>query len=83
LQTRGTWIIRNFKTALADAQYDSAKVRKMVNEHDAEPVIPYRKGSRIKNSLRVRRDFTVHGTKRLGLLRKRASTERVFSRAKE
>jgi transposase len=72
------------KTVLADAQYDSAKVRETVREFGAEPVIPYRKSSRIKNALRVGRDFVVHGVKRLiNLFRKRVSFERVFGRAKE
>jgi len=73
-----------FKTVLADAQYDSAKVRNTVREYGAEPVIPYRKTSRIKSGLKVGRDFVVHGVKRLvNLFRKRVSIERVFSRAKE
>ncbi len=73
-----------FETVLADAQYDSSKVRETVREYGAEPVIPYRKTSRIKSGLRVRRDFVVHGTKRLvSLFRKRVCIERVFSRAKE
>jgi hypothetical protein len=73
-----------FETVLADAQYDSAKVMETVEEYGAEPVIPYRKTSRIKNGLKVGRDFVVHGTKRLvKLFRKRVSIERVFSRAKE
>jgi len=72
------------KTVLADAQYDSAKVRNTVREYGAEPVIPYRKTSRIKNALKVGKDFVVRGVKRLvKLLRKRVSVERVFSRAKE
>jgi len=72
------------KTVLADAQYDSAKVRETVREFGAEPVIPYRKSSRIKYALRVGHDFVVHGVKRLvNLFRKRVSIERVFSRAKE
>ena len=33
-------------------------------EYGAEPVIPYRKCSKIKNALRVGRDFVVHGVKR-------------------
>jgi len=74
----------SFNTVLADAQYDSAKVRIAVRKHGAEPVIPYRKSSKIKHSLRVGRDFIVHGVKRLAnLFRKRVSIERVFSRAKE
>jgi hypothetical protein len=73
-----------FKTVLADAQYDSSKVRKTVREYDAESIIPYRKSSKIKNALRVGRDFVVRGVKRLvKLFRKRVCIERVFSRAKE
>jgi transposase len=73
-----------FKTVLADAQYDSAKVRETVEEFGAEPVIPYMKSSNIKNALRVGRDFVVHGVKRLvNLFRKRVCIERVFGRAKE
>jgi ribosomal protein L32E len=68
---------------VADAQYDSVKVRKTVRGYGAEPVIPYRKRSKVK-SLSVGRDFIVHGVKRLvNLFRKRVSVERVFSRAKE
>jgi len=74
----------SFETVLADAQYDSAKVRKTVEECGAEPVIPYRKSSKIKHTLKVGRDFVVHGIKRLvNLFRKRVCIERVFSRAKE
>ena len=72
-----------FKVIVADAQYDSVKVRKTVRGYGAEPVIPYRKRSKVK-SLSVGRDFIVHGVKRLvNLFRKRVSVERVFSRAKE
>jgi len=74
----------SFRTVLADAQYDSAKARKTVREYGAEPVIPYRKTSMIKNALKVGKDFIVRGVKRLvKLFRKRVSIERVFSRAKE
>ena len=74
----------SFKTVLADAQYDSAKVRETVKQYGAEAVIPYRKSSRIKNALKVGRDFVVHGVKRLvRLFKKRVCIERVFSRAKE
>jgi len=73
-----------FKTVVADAQYDSSKVRKTVREYDAESIIPYRKSSKIKNALKVGRDFVVRGVKRLvNLFRKRVCIERVFSRAKE
>ena len=74
----------NFKTVLADVQYDSAKARKTVREYSAEPVIPYRKSSKIRNTLKVGKDFIVRGVKRLvRLFRKRVSVERLFSRAKE
>jgi transposase len=73
-----------FKTVVADAQYDSAKVRKTVKEYGAKTVIPYRKSSRIRDTLRVGRDFVVRGVKRLvNLFRKRVCIERFFSRAKE
>ena len=74
----------SFNAVLADAQYDSVKVRRTVEEYGAEPVIPYRKTSKISKALRVGRDFTVHGVKRLvKLFRRRVSIERVVSRAKE
>jgi transposase len=73
-----------FKTVLADAQYDSAKVRETVREYGAEAVIPYRKSSKVRNALKVGKDFVVHGVRRLvNIFRKRVSIERVFSRAKE
>ena len=74
----------SFKVVMGDAQYDSANVRDTIMEYGAEPVIPYRKCSKIKNTLMVGRDFVVHGVKRLvNQFRKRVSIERVFSRAKE
>jgi len=55
-----------------------------VREYGAEPVIPYRKNSKIKHALKVGHNFVVHGTKCLvNLFRKRVSIERVFGRAKE
>ena len=69
---------------MADAQYNSSKVREDVKRFGAEPVIPYRRSSRLKNGLKVGRDFVVHGAKRLvNLFRKRVSIERLFGRAKE
>ena len=66
------------------AQYDSSKVRNTVREYGAEPVIPYRKSSRIRDALKVGKDFVVRGVKHLvNIFRKRVSIERVFSRAKE
>jgi transposase len=74
----------SFKTVVADAQYDSAKVREAIKECGAETVIPYRKSSRIRDTLKVGKDFVVRGVKRLvNLFRKRVCIERVFSRAKE
>jgi hypothetical protein len=73
-----------FKTVVADAQYDSAKVREVIKECGAEPVIPYRKSSKVNRALKVGCDFVVHGVKCLvSLFRKRVCIERVFSRAKE
>lgn len=55
-----------------------------MHAYGTEPVIPYRKSSKVKHALRVGRDFVVRGVKRLvNLFRKRVSIERVFSRAKE
>jgi transposase len=73
-----------FNAVLADAQYSSRKAREAVETYDAEPVIPVRKDSRVKEALRVGRDFVVRGTRRLvELFKKRWSIERMFSRAKE
>lgn len=55
-----------------------------MREYGAEPVIPYRKSSKIRNALKVGKDFIVRGVKRLvRLFWKRVSVERLFSRAKE
>jgi len=73
-----------FKAVLADAQYNSSKVREDVKRFSAEPVIPYRRSSTIKNGLKVGKDFVTRGPRRLvKLLRKRVSVERMFGRAKE
>jgi len=73
-----------FKTVLADTQYDSTKARKTLREDSAEPVIPHRKSSKIRNALKVGKDFIVRVVKRLvRVFRKRVSVERLFSRAKE
>ena len=69
---------------MADAQYNSSKVREDVKRFGAEPVIPYRRSSKIKNGLKVGKDFITRGVKRLvKLFRKRVSVERMFGRAKE
>ena len=68
-----------FKTVLADAQYNSSKIREAVKEYDAEPVTPYRKNSKVRDALKVGKDFVVHAIKRLvNLFKKRVSIERVF-----
>jgi transposase len=73
-----------FKAVVADAQYSSKKARDAVHGYEAEPIIPVRKDSRLKEALRVGRDFVVRGTRRLvELFKKRWSIERLFSRAKE
>jgi transposase len=73
-----------FRVVLADAQYDSSKFREDVRLFGAEPVIPYRRSSKIKNGLKVGKDFITRGVKRLvNLFRKRVSVERMFGRAKE
>jgi len=69
---------------LADAQYNSSKVRDDVKRFGAESVIPYRMSSKVKNGLKVGKDFITRGIKRLvKLFRKRVSVERMFGRAKE
>ncbi|TSA55813.1 hypothetical protein D4R42_04795 [bacterium] len=73
-----------FKAVLADAQYNSSKVRDDVKRFGAESVIPYRMSSKVKNGLKVGKDFITRGIKRLvKLFRKRVSVERMFGRAKE
>jgi len=74
----------NFKAVLADAQYNSSKVREDVRLFGAEPVIPYWRSSKLKNGLQVGKDFITRGIKRLvKLFRKRVGVERMFGRAKE
>ena len=73
-----------FETVLADAQYDSSRVRDTVKMFGAEPVIPHRRSSTVNHALKVGLDFVVHGVKRLvNLFKKRVSIERMFGRAKE
>jgi transposase len=73
-----------FNAVLADAQYSSRKARDAAEAFGAEPVIPVRRDSRVKEALRVGRDFVVRGARRLvELFKKRWSIERLFSRAKE
>jgi transposase len=73
-----------FRTVLADAQYSSAKVRAAAEEFGAEPVIPVRRDSKVRDALRVGRDFVTRGARRLvELFKGRWSVERLFGRAKE
>jgi hypothetical protein len=73
-----------FKAVLADAQYNSFKVREEVKQFGGEPVIPYRRSTKVRNGLKVGKDFITRGVKRLvKLFRKRVSVERMFGRAKE
>jgi hypothetical protein len=61
-----------FKAVLADAQYNSSKVRKEVKRFGAEPIIPYRRFSKLKNGLKVGKDFITRGAKRLVKLQKKS-----------
>jgi transposase len=73
-----------FKTILADAQYNSENVRAMAEGYGAEPVIPVRRDSQLRDALRVGRNFVASGARRLvDLFRGRWSIERLFGRAKE
>jgi transposase len=73
-----------FKAILSDSQYNSGKVKEAVDAYGAEPVIPVRWGSRVKEALRLGRDFVIHGTKRLAeLFKRRRSVERLFGYAME
>jgi hypothetical protein len=73
-----------FRVVLADAQYSSVNVRDAAEWLGAEPVIPVRRDSRLKDAFRVGRDFVAKGVKRIvRLFRKRWSIERLFGRAKE
>lgn len=73
-----------FKAVLADAQYSSAKVRAAAEAYGAEPVIPVRRDSKVKDALRVGRDFVTRGARRLvELFKGWWSVGRLFGRAKE
>jgi hypothetical protein len=73
-----------FKTILADSQYSSMNVRNAAEWLGAEPLIPVRRDSRLRDAFRVGRDFVARGAKRIvRLFRKRWSIERLFGRAKE
>ena len=73
-----------FRSVLADSQYSSSNVRDAAEWLGAEPVIPYRRDSRLRDAFKVGRDFVAKGAKRIvKLFRKRWSIERLFGRAKE
>jgi transposase len=73
-----------FKSVLADSQYGSQNARDAAEWLGAEPVIPVRRNSRLRDAFRVGRDFVAKGAKRIvKLFRKRWSIERLFGRAKE
>jgi transposase len=73
-----------FETVVADAQNSSRKVREAAEAYGAEPIIPVRRDSRLRDTLRVGKDFVVRGARRLvELFRGRWSVERLFSHAKE
>ena len=73
-----------FRAVVADAQYSSRNVREAVLNYDAVPVIPVRRDSRLREAIRVGKDFVVRGARRLvDFFNRRWSVERLFSRAKE
>lgn len=73
-----------FKSVLADSQYSSINVRDAAEWLGAEPVIPHRRDSRLKDAFKVGVDFVSRGVGRIvKLFRKRWSIERLFGRAKE
>jgi IS5 family transposase len=83
LMEKASLVVEGFKAVVADSQYSREKVRGLVEEHGAEPVIPYmsshRRGEPV---LRVDRFFRTSGS---AVERRiygvgRASVERVNSR---
>ena len=73
-----------FKAVVADAQYSSGNIREAAEAYGTEPVIPVRRDSRLRDALRVGKDFVVRGARRLvELFRKRWSVERLLGKAKE
>ena len=68
---------------VCDKQYSSRKIRKLIADLGAEPVIPYPKNQKkgVKGVLRVDKKFRVHGPERLRMLyRLKSAVERVNSR---
>jgi transposase len=73
-----------FRAVLADAHYNSSKVREAAEVYGPEPVIHVRRDSRVKDALKVGRDFVTRGAQRLvELFRGRWSVERLFGSSKE
>ncbi len=69
---------------LADSQYGSQNARDAAEWLGAEPIIPVRRNSRLRDAFRAGRDFMARGARRIvKLFRKRWSIERLFGRAKE
>lgn len=54
-----------FKAVLANAQYNSAKVKAAAENFGANPVILVRKDYRVKDIQKVGRDFLTRGARRL------------------
>ena len=54
-----------FKSVLADSQYGSSNVRDAAEWLGAEPLIPHRRDSRLRDAFRVGRDFVARGAKRI------------------
>jgi len=76
-------VVEGFRVVVADSQYSSMRVRDIIVEHGAEPVVPYpsnhRRGERV---LRVDRFFRTSGSANERRVYEvgRASVERVNSR---
>jgi len=83
LLDKASLVVDGFEAVVADSQYSSEKVRGLIEEHGAEPVVPYMSNqARGEPVLRVDRFFRTSG---LAVERRiygvgRASVERVNSR---
>jgi hypothetical protein len=83
LLDKASLVVEGFKSVVGDSQYSSEKVRGLIEERGAEPIIPYMSNhKRGEEVLRVDRFFRVSGLveerRVIGL--GRASVERVNSR---
>jgi len=83
LLDKASIVFEEIKAVVADSQYSSEKVRGLIEEHGAEPIVPYMSSQRRgEEVLRVDRCFRVSGSveeRRIYGLG-RASVERVNSR---